>query len=152
MLTNILLGLILGVVITSFIILNNKLFKITNILSTITSILNNESVSVTTTFELFKKLVEQFSEKVSKDNEHWRINEDYYNNIITLLKSRFKDVDNSTDSIYDKLNNIDSDIQTLIVTEHRITRNEIKKLDKISSKKKLQSKTNKSINHKQKCE
>ena len=139
MITNILLGLILGVVITSFIILNNKLFKITNILSTITSILNNESVSVTTTFELFKKLVEQFSEKVSKDNEHWRINEDYYNNIITLLKSRFKDVDNSTDSIYDKLNNIDSDIQTLIVTEHRITRNEIKKLAKISSKKKLQS-------------
>lgn len=145
MITNILLGLILGVVITSFIILNNKLFKITNILSTITSILNNESVSVTTTVELFKKLLEQFSERVLVNNEH-------YNNVITLLKSRFKDVDYATDSIYNRLNTIDSDNQNLIIAEHRCTRNEIKKLTKISSKKKSQSKTNKSINYKQKCE
>ena len=146
MITNILLGLILGVVITSFIILNNKLFKITNILSTITSILNNESHNVTTTLELFKKLIERFSEKVSKDNEHWRINEDYYNNIITLLKSRFKDVDNATDNIYNRINTFDVDTQHLIVAEHRSTRNEIKKQAKISSKIKSQSKTSKSIN------
>lgn len=146
MITNILLGLILGVVITSFIILNNKLFKITNILSTMTSILNNESVSVTTTFELFKKLVEQFSEKVSKDNEHWRINEDYYNNIITLLKSRFKDLDNATNGIYTRLTNINTDVDMLIIGEHRITRNEIKKQAKISSKINSKTKTSKSIN------
>lgn len=146
MITNILLGLILGVVITSFIILNNKLFKITNILSTITSILNNESASVTTTVELFKKLVEQFSEKVSKDNEHWRINEDYYNNIITLLKSRFKDIDNATDSIYDKLNSIDNDITILIIGKSNEIRNEIKKQAKISSKINSKTKTSKSIN------
>lgn len=146
MITNILLGLILGVVITSFIILNNKLFKITNILSTITSILNNESHNVTTTLELFKKLVERFSEKVSKDNEHWRINEDYYNNIITLLKSRFKDVDNATDNIYDKLNIIDTDTTTLIIGKSNEIRNEIKKQAKISSKITSKTKTSKSIN------
>ena len=59
MLTNILLGLILGVVITSFVIINNKLFKITNILSTMTSILNTENVTITTSVELFKKFVEK---------------------------------------------------------------------------------------------
>lgn len=127
MITNIFLGLILGIVITSFIILNDKLLKITNILSTITGILNNENTTVTTTVELFKKLVERFSEQVLTDNEH-------YNNIITLLKSRFKDLDNTTDSIYDRLNTIDSDTQNLIIAEHRCTRNEIKKQAKISSK------------------
>lgn len=139
MITNILLGLILGVVITSFIILNNKLFKITNILSTITSILNNESTSVTTTVELFKKLVEQFSEQIAVDNGH-------YDNIITLLKSRFKDIDIATDSIYNRLTTINTDIDTLIIGEHRITRNEIKKQAKISSKINSKTKTSKSIN------
>lgn len=139
MITNILLGLILGVVITSFIILNNKLFKITNILSTITSILNNESHNVTTTLELFKKLVERFTKQVEVDNEH-------YDNVITLLKSRFKDIDNATDSIYDKLNTVNSDIQNLIIGEHRITRSEIKKQAKISSKITSKTKTSKSIN------
>ena len=61
MITNILLGLILGIVITTFIILNNKLLKITNILGTMTGILNNESATITITLELFKKLVERFS-------------------------------------------------------------------------------------------
>ena len=139
MITNILLGLILGVVIMSFIILNNKLFKITNILSTITSILNNESTSVTTTLELFKKLVERFSKQVLVDNEH-------YDNIITLLKSRFKDVDNATDNIYDKVNLFDTDITKLIIDEHEATRKEIAKRTKISSKIKSKSKQSKSIN------
>lgn len=146
MITNILLGLILGIVITSFVILNNKLLKITNILGTITEILNNESTTITTTLELFKKLVDRFNEKVLKDNEHWRISEDYYNNIITLLKSRFKDLDNATDSIYDKLNSMDNDITILIIGKSNEIRNEIKKQAKISSKKKSQSKTSKSIN------
>ena len=148
MLTNILLGLILCVVITSFIILNNKLFNIIQILGKLTDAELNLNISFTDNLTLFNKLVDRFNEKVLKDNEHWVINEDYYNNIITLLKSRFKDVDNATDSIYNRLNTIDSDNQNLIIAEHRCTRNEIKKLAKISSKKKLQSKTNKSINHK----
>lgn len=145
MITNILLGLILGVVITSFIILNNKLFKITNILSTITSILNNESHNVTTTCELFKKLVERFTKQVEVDNGH-------YDNVITLLKSELKDLHITIDDIYKRFNVIDKDIQSLIVAEHRTTRNEIKKLAKISSKKKSQSKTSKSITHTRKCE
>lgn len=139
MITNILLGLILGVVITSFIILNNKLFKITNILSTITSILNNESHNVTTTFELFKKLIERFTKQVEVDNGH-------YDNVITLLKSRFKDVDNATDSIYNRLNTIYTDTTTLIIGKSNEIRNEIKKQAKISSKINSKTKTSKSIN------
>ena len=104
-----------------------ELLKITNILATITGILNNESVSVTTTVELFKKLVERFSERVLTDNEN-------YHNLITLLKSRFKELDTATYSIYNTLNTVDSDIQTLIIGEHKLTRNEMKKQAKISSK------------------
>lgn len=79
------------------------------------------------------------------DNEH-------YNNIITLLKFRFKDLDNAVDSIYNKLNIINSDIQNLIIGEHRLTRNEIKKQAKISSKINSKTKTSKSITHTRKCE
>lgn len=139
MITNILLIVILISIIASFVILNNKLFKITNILSTITSILNNESTSVTTTVELFKKLVERFSERVLVDNEH-------YNNIIILLKSRFKDLDGATNIIYDKLYHLDTDITKLIIDEHEATRKEITKQAKISSKIKSKSKMNNNIN------
>ena len=144
MITNIFLGLILGIVITSFIILNNKLLKITNILGTITGILNNESITIARTLELFKKLVDRFNEKVLKDNEHWVINEDHYNNIITLLKSRFKDVDNGVDSIYNRLNSMDNDTTILIIGKSNEIRNEIKKQAKISSKINSKTKTNKS--------
>lgn len=139
MITNILLGLILGVVITSFIILNNKLLKITNILATITEILNNEVSTVTTIIELFKKLVERFSERVLVDNEN-------YHNIVTLLKSRFKDLDNATDSIYDRFNTIHADIEKYIAAEHIITRRQIEKQAKISSKINSKAKTKKTIN------
>lgn len=127
MMTNILLGLILGVVITSFIILNNKLLKIRNILATITEILNNINTIDKTTVELLKKLIERFSERVLVDNEN-------YHNLVELLKSRFKDLDTATYSIYNTLNNADCNIQTLIVTEHKLTRREIEKQAKISSK------------------
>lgn len=92
-----------------------------------TGILNNENAIITTTIELFKKFVERFSEQVLVDNEN-------YHNIITLLKSRFKDLDNATDSIYDRFNTTDSDIQNLIIAEHRLTRRQIEKQAKISSK------------------
>lgn len=145
MLTNILLGLILGIVLSSYIIINKKVTQIqSNTEYILTKLRGIDGVNSNN-----NKLIEQLS---GRFNEQILVNNEYYNNVITLLKSRFKDVDNATDSIYDRINTIDFDTQTLIVAEHRITRNEIKKLAKISSKKKLQSKTNKSINHKQKCE
>lgn len=152
MLTNFLLELILGVVITSFIILNNKINRTEFNTKFIIDGLKRIDKFVEANNLVINNIQDRFNNKALKDSEHWSISEDYYNNIITLLKSRFKDIDNATDSIYDRINTIDSDTQTLIVAEHRITRSEIKKLAKISSKKKSQLKTNKSINHKQKCE
>ena len=135
MLTNILLGLILGIVITSFVILNNKLFKITNILSTITSILNNESISVTTTVELFKKLVERFSERVLVDNEHFEI-------IKGLIDKNKIEIYNNQQMLY----NLPVRLETFIAEENNAIRKEITKQAKISSKIKSKSKQSKSIN------
>ena len=145
MLTNILLGLILGIVLSSYIIINKKVTQIQSNTEYILTKLRGIDGVNSNNNKLIEHLSGRFNAQMLMDNEH-------YDNVITLLKSRFKDVDNATDSICDRINNIDYNVQTLIVTEHRITRNEIKKLAKISSKKKLQSKTNKSINHKQKCE
>ena len=144
MITNIFLGLILGIVITSFVILNNKLFNIIQILGKITDAELNLNTTTTETLKLFSILVDRFNEKVLKDNEHWVINEDYYNNIITLLKSRFKNIEDDASSIYSRLNVLDTDIQNYIIAEHRCTRNEIKKQAKISSKINSKTKTNKS--------
>ena len=144
MLTNILLGLILGIVLSSYIIINKKVTQIQSNTEYILTKLRGIDGFNSNNNKLIEHLSGRFNAQMLMDNEH-------YDNVITLLKSRFKDVDNATDSICDRINNIDYNVQTLIVTEHRITRNEIKKLAKISSKKKLQSKTNKSINHKQKC-
>lgn len=116
------------------------------ILAKLTDAELNLNTTTTETLKLFSTLVDRFNEKVLKDNEHWVINEDNYNNIITLLKFRFKDVGNDSNSIYDRINTIDSDIQNLIIAEHRLTRNEIKKQAKISSKNKLKSKTNNNTN------
>lgn len=144
MITNIFLGLILGIVVTSFIILNNKLFNIIQILGKITDAELNLNTTTTETLKLFSTLVDRFNEKVLKDNEHWVINEDYYNNIITLLKSRLKDIEDAASSIYSRLNVLDTDTQNHIIAEHRYTRNEIKKQAKISSKINSKTKTNKS--------
>ena len=144
----IVLGLILGIVMTSFIILNNKLFNIIQILGKLTDAELNLNISFTDNLTLFNKLVDRFNKKILKDKEHWVINEDYYNNIITLLKSRFKDLDNATDNIYDKLNSIDNDTTILIIGKSNEICNEIKKQAKISSKINSKTKTNKSINHK----
>ena len=142
----IVLGLILGIVITSFIILNNKLFNIIQILGKLTDAELNLNISFTDNLTLFNKLVDRFNEKVLKDNEHWAINEDHYNNIITLLKSRFKDVDDSVDSIYNRLNSMDNDTTILIIGKSNEICNEIKKQAKISSKINSKTKTSKSIN------
>lgn len=91
MITNILLGLILGIVITSFIILNNKINKI----------------------------------------------DDYVRRTFSNTNVIENDVDNHyklTDLLLDRCNNIDNDIQNLIIAEHRLTRKQIEKQAKISSK------------------
>ena len=119
MITNILLGLILGVVITSFIILNKIYFDTKFIIQALKNIdeINQDNN------ELIKHLLERF-------NKRTLIAQEYYGNIITLLNNRFKDLDNATDSIYDRCTNIEKHISA----EHIITRNEMKKQAKISSK------------------
>lgn len=139
MITNILLGLILGILLSSYIIINKKVTQIQSNTEYILTKLRGIDGVNSNNNKLIQHLLDKFDERVTVDNEH-------YDNIITLLKSRFRDLDNATDSIYDRLNTFNIDIDTLIVGEHRITRNEIKKQAKISSKKKSQSKTSKSIN------
>ena len=139
MITNILLGLILGILLSSYIIINKKVTQIQSNTEYILTKLRGIDGVNSNNNKLIQHLLDKFDERVTVDNEH-------YDNIITLLKSRFKDVDNATDSIYNRLNDINIDIDTLIVGEHRITRNEIKKLAKISSKITSKTKTSKSIN------
>ena len=139
MITNILLGLILGILLSSYIIINKKVTQIQSNTEYILTKLRGIDGVNSNNNKLIQHLLDKFDERVTVDNEH-------YDNIVTLLKSRFKDIDNATDSIYDRLNTFNIDIDTLIVGEHRTTRNEIKKQAKISSKMKSQSKTSKSIN------
>lgn len=139
MITNILLGLILGILLSSYIIINKKVTQIQSNTEYILTKLRGIDGVNSNNNKLIQHLLDKFDERVTVDNEH-------YDNIITLLKFKFRDLDNATDSIYDRINTFDIDIQHLIVGEHRITRNEIKKLTKINSKKKSQSKTSKSIN------
>lgn len=134
MITNILLGLILGVVITSFIILNIKINRINDYVKRTFTNTNIIDTSVDNHHKLTNILLDRFNEKVLNDNEQCGINANNYNNIMVLLKSRFKDLDNATDSIYNRFNATDSDIQNLIIAEHRLTRRQIEKQAKISSK------------------
>lgn len=146
MITNILLGLILGIILSSYIIINKKVTQIQSNTEYILTKLRGIDGVNSNNNKLINQLLDRFNDKVLKDSEHWRINEDYYNNIITLLKSRFKDVDNATDSIYDKLNSMDNDTTILIIGKSNEIRNEIKKQAKISSKINSKTKTSKSIN------
>lgn len=114
MITNILLGLILGVVITSFIILNNNIIKL---------------------YKLFNTLVNRLNYLVSVDNEYFEIIKD-------LIDKNKVEIYNTQQILY----NLPVRLETFIAEENDTIRNEIKKKAKISSKKKSQSKTNKSIN------
>lgn len=137
MITNILLGLILSLLIVVYIILNLKLKAIEGVLKNLYDYLIEIHKFVKSNNTNVEHLIERFNKRILTSEEQ-------YHNIITLLKSRFKDLDNATDSIYDRLNTIDSDNQNLIIAEHRCTRNEIKKQAKISSKINSKTKTNKS--------
>lgn len=127
MITNILLGLILVMVIISFIILNNKINKIDDYVRRTFSNTNVIDNNIDNHYKISNILLDRFNERVLTENEN-------YFNLVSLLKSRFKDLDNATDSIYDRFNTTDSDIQNLIITEHRLTRRQIEKQAKISSK------------------
>lgn len=127
MITNILLGLILVIVITSFIILNNKINKIDDYVKRTFTNTNIIDTSVDNHIKLTNILLDRFNERVLTDNEN-------YHNIVTLLKSRFKDLDNATDSIYDRFNTIHADIEKYIAAEHILIRKQIEKQAKISSK------------------
>lgn len=139
MITNILLGLILGILLSSYIIINKKVTQIqSNIEYILTKLSDIDGVNSNNN-KLIEHLSERFNERVLVDNEN-------YHNLITLLKSGFKDVDIATNGIYTRLTNINTDVDMLIIGEHRITRNEIKKQAKISSKINSKTKTSKSIN------
>ena len=139
MITNILLGLILGILLSSYIIINKKVTQIqSNTEYILTKLRGIDGVNSNNNKKI-EHLLDKFDERVTVDNGH-------YDNIVTLLKSRFKDVDNATDSIYNRLNTIKGDVDMLIIGEHRLTRNEIKKQAKISSKINSKTKTSKSIN------
>ena len=127
MITNILLGLILVIVIISFITLNNKINEINDYVKrtfTNTNIIEN---NVDNHHKLTDILLDRFNERVLTDNKN-------YFNIVEILKSRFKDLDNATDFIYDRFNTIHADIEKYIAAEHILTRKQIEKQAKISSK------------------
>lgn len=121
-------------VIISFIILNNKIDNALSDIKFIKGYLHSIDKTNCNSNKLICHLEDRFNEKVLHDNEHCVINENHYNNIITLLKSRFKDLDNTTDSIYNRFNTIHADIEKYIAAEHIITRRQIEKQAKISSK------------------
>lgn len=139
MITNILLGLILGVVITSYAIINKKVTQIQSNTEYILTKLRAIDGVNSNNNKLIEHLLDKFNERVLVDNEN-------YFNIITLVKSNFKDVDTSIDDVYNKLNDVGNNIESRIIAEHRTTRNEIKKQAKISSKINSKTKTSKSIN------
>lgn len=114
-------------VIISFIILNNKINKIDDYVRRTFSNTNVIDNNIDNHYKISNILLDRFNERVLTENEN-------YFNLVSLLKSRFKDLDNATDSIYDRFNTTDSDIQNLIITEHRLTRRQIEKQAKISSK------------------
>lgn len=121
-------------VIISFIILNNKINEINDYVKRTFTNTNIIDTNVDNHHKLTDILLDRFNEKVLNDNEQCVINENRYTNIITLLKSRFKDLDNATDNIYDRFNTIHADIEKYIAAEHIITRRQIEKQAKISSK------------------
>lgn len=127
MITNILLGLILVIVIISFITLNNKVNEINDYVKRTFTNTNIIDTNVDNHHKLTDILLDRFNERVLTDNEN-------YFNLVTLLKSRFKDLDNATDSIYDRFHTIHADIEKYIAAEHIITRKQIEKQAKISSK------------------
>lgn len=135
MITNIFLGLILGIVIISFIIINNKINIIQDYLGTIIRKLNSigsviDSINISNC-----NLLDRFNDFVLRYNESKNLLETKVNNNTEYFDKKLNDI---TNLIYE--------VNEHISVQHNNTRYEINKKAKISSKKKSQSKTNKSIN------
>ena len=133
MITNIFLGLILGIIITSFIILNNKIINLYKLLSKLTDIELTTNNNITEILKLFSNLVDRFNKRILVDNEHFEIIKD-------LIEKNKVEIYNNQQLLY----NIPVKFETFIAEENNTIRNEIKKQAKISSKINSKTKTNKS--------
>ena len=131
----IVLGLILGIVITSFIILNNKIINLYELLNKLTDIELTTNKNITETLKLFSNLVDRFNKRILVDNEYFEIIKD-------LIEKNKIEIYNNQQILY----NLPVRLETFIAEENNTICNEIKKQAKISSKIKSQSKTSKSIN------
>ena len=135
MITNILLGLILGIVLSSYIIINKKVTQIQSNTEYILTKLRGIDGVNSNNNKLIARLLDKFNEFVLR-----------YNELNGLLETK---VNHNTEYFDKRLTNIIDKIHEVnenVIAENSITHNEIKKLAKISSRKKQASKQSKSIN------
>lgn len=135
MITNILLGLILGIVISSSIISYNKFNDIISDVKFIKEYLNAIDKTICNSNKLISHLLDKFNDFALR-----------YHELNGLLETK---VNHNTEYFNKQIVKISENIEELYnnnIVQHNATRNEIKKQAKISSKKKSQSKTSKPIN------
>ena len=135
MITNILLGLILGIVLSSYIIINKKVTQIQSNTEYILTKLRGIDGVNSNNNKLIQHLFDRFDKRILVDNEHFEIIKD-------LIEKNKVEIYNNQQILY----NIPVKLETFIAEENDTIRNEIKKLAKISSRKKQASKQSKSIN------
>lgn len=123
MITNIFLGLILGIVILLFIILNNKINIIQDNLGVIIRKLNGIESDTINNNNLIEHLLERFNKRRLVDHEHFEIIKD-------LIEKNKVEIDNNQQILY----NFPVKLETFIAEENNSIHKEIKKLAKISSK------------------
>lgn len=135
MITNILLGLILGIVLSSCIIINKKVTQIqSNTEYILTKLRGIDGVNSNNNKQIVR-LLDKFNEFVLRYNE--------LNGLLeTKVNHNSEYFDKRLTNIIDKIHEVNENV----IAENSITRNDIKKLAKISSRKKQASKQNKSIN------
>ena len=135
MITNILLGLILGIIITSFIILNNKINRTEFNTKFIIDALKRINQFVEGNNIVINNIQDKFNKQALVNNEHFEI-----------IKGL---IDKNKIEIYttqELLHNLPVRLETFIAEENNAICKEIKKQAKISSKIKSQSKKNNNIN------
>ena len=135
MITNIFLGLILGVVITSFIILNRKINQIDEYTRKIFSNTNVIDTTVDNNNKMITIVLDRLTNFALRYNESKGLLETKLNHNTDYFDKRLTDIINKINEANEHING-----------QHNATRDEIKKLAKISSKKKQASKQSKSIN------
>lgn len=135
MITNILLGLILGIVLSGYIIINKKVTQIQSNTEYILTKLRGIDGVNSNNNKLINRLLDRFNEFVLRYNELNGLLETKVNHNIEYFDKRLT-------NIIDKIHEVNENV----IVENSITRNDIKKLAKISSRKKQASKQNKSIN------